>query len=136
MTTKSNIIDSFDEFTTAYIHCALWAENDDNGEQFNSNWKMSDFSVESLLAIKQECEEFQKQNSELLDQVYNLYPNATCLDHAKAFAGHDYWLSRNGHGTGYCDRELGDIGEQLHDACKYQPRHIYSTGNELEYCRG
>ncbi len=28
-------------------------------------------------------------------------------------AGHDLWFSRNGHGTGFWDRGLGDIGERL-----------------------
>ena len=31
---------------------------------------------------------------------------------------HDYVLSRNGHGTGFCDRDLGDIGAYLHQAAK------------------
>ena len=30
--------------------------------------------------------------------------------------GHDYWLTRNGHGTGFWDRDLpGDLGRILTD---------------------
>jgi hypothetical protein len=28
-------------------------------------------------------------------------------------AGHDFWLSRNGHGTGFWDRGFGAVGDSL-----------------------
>jgi hypothetical protein len=27
--------------------------------------------------------------------------------------GHDLWLTRNGHGAGFWDRGLGDVGDKL-----------------------
>ena len=32
--------------------------------------------------------------------------------------GHDLWLTRNGHGAGYWDRGLGELGERLSDAAR------------------
>jgi hypothetical protein len=32
--------------------------------------------------------------------------------------GHDFWLTRNGHGAGFWDGELGDIGDRLTEASK------------------
>lgn len=32
--------------------------------------------------------------------------------------GHDFWLTRNGHGTGFWDRGLGEVGDRLTTACK------------------
>ena len=29
--------------------------------------------------------------------------------------GHDFWLTRNGHGAGFWDRGLGDVGDRLTD---------------------
>lgn len=29
--------------------------------------------------------------------------------------GHDFWLSRNGHGAGFFDRGLGEIGDKLQE---------------------
>lgn len=33
-------------------------------------------------------------------------------------AGHDFWLTRNGHGAGYWDRGLGELGDKLTAAAK------------------
>ena len=32
------------------------------------------------------------------------------------YAGHDFWLTRNGHGAGFWDRGLGEAGKKLTDA--------------------
>lgn len=32
--------------------------------------------------------------------------------------GHDFWLTRNGHGAGFWDRGLGERGRRLTDACR------------------
>lgn len=39
-------------------------------------------------------------------------------DPAEARAGHDFYLSRAGHGTGFWDRGLGDLGDRLHAAAQ------------------
>ena len=38
-------------------------------------------------------------------------------------AGHDFALTRNGHGTGFWDRGLGDIGDMLTEECKPYGEH-------------
>ena len=35
-----------------------------------------------------------------------------------AWAGHDFALTRNGHGAGFWDRGLGDLGDRLADAAR------------------
>jgi hypothetical protein len=37
------------------------------------------------------------------------------------YLGHDLWLTSCGHGTGFWDRGLGDLGDRLTDACKHLP---------------
>ena len=40
-------------------------------------------------------------------------------------AGHDFALTRNGHGTGFWDRGLGTIGDMLTEECKpYGAHHV------------
>ena len=33
-------------------------------------------------------------------------------------AGHDFWLTRNGHGAGFWDRGNGDVGDELTKMCQ------------------
>jgi len=33
-------------------------------------------------------------------------------------AGHDLWLTRNGHGAGFWDRDLGEAGDKLTELSK------------------
>ena len=44
-----------------------------------------------------------------------------------AWHGHDFWLSRNGHGVGFWDlTELGEVGNALSRACtKFQNINLY-----------
>jgi hypothetical protein len=61
-----------------------------------------------------DCKRFQEENAEdLLDANYN---HATHSD--DEMGGHDFWLTRNGHGAGFWDGELGDIGDRLTEASK------------------
>ena len=39
-----------------------------------------------------------------------------------AQAGHDFWLTRNGHGAGFWDRGLGERGDRLTNAA-----HVYGA---------
>lgn len=45
-------------------------------------------------------------------------PGTGPLDGIESYAGHDFWLTRVGHGAGFWDRGLGDLGERLTDASK------------------
>ncbi len=39
-------------------------------------------------------------------------------------AGHDFYLTRNGHGTGFWDRDAGAVGEQLSAAARRHGEHL------------
>jgi hypothetical protein len=125
-----------DDFIQGYIECALWSETDSDGEYLDSNYDYDSITQESMLLIIAECKEFQETNKVLLDQAYKLYQ--TNYEYSpEAMAGHDYWLTRNGHGAGFWDRGLDTIGEQLTEACKWQSRHLFANDdNMLDYCKG
>jgi hypothetical protein len=62
--------------------------------------------------------------------------NAVALvDMSPTQAGHDFWLTRNGHGAGFWDRGLGEVGRRLTDACKpYGSAYLYVGDNGMIYC--
>lgn len=95
---------TMDAFTLGYIECALWSEN-------LNDVSVSDLSAETLGRLVADAKDFQKTNRALLDRA-----NEQGRD--DAHLGHDFWLSRNGHGTGFWDRGLGAIGTELHKNAK------------------
>jgi len=115
-----------DDFTRAYIEAALWSSTDNStpsgGESLDKNYGPEDIAPESLREIGQVCQEFQRENAELLQEAYQRpgYGRKGQWS-SEAQAGHDFWLSRNGHGTGFWDRqalEEGGLGDKLHAAAK------------------
>lgn len=54
-----------------------------------------------------ECERFYHAHKGTLQEC-GIHPDR---------CGHDFWLTRNGHGAGFWDRGLGDAGEALTKAC-------------------
>jgi hypothetical protein len=86
---KSEVIGMLDKFTSGYIGCALWAENEDDHN-------VSAITMESLLAMIDDCRKFQDENEAALS-VY-------CEHFGMDYAGHDFWLTRNHHGAGFWDR--------------------------------
>ena len=100
-----------DSFVDAYIECALWSSNDNSddsgGEPLDKNYSEDDIAPESLKAMRADCDAFYKANSADLSRMAN-----------DTQAGHDFWLTRNGHGTGFWDRGLGELGERLTKASK------------------
>ena len=106
-----------DRFTRAYIEAALWSSTDNSdesgGEPFDANYSEADIAPDTLARIVEDCEAFQRDNEVLLSQV----PWTT-----EEQNGHDFWLTRNGHGAGFWDRGYGDLGDKLTDAA-----HAWST---------
>jgi len=95
-----------DEFTKAYIKCALWSSNDDSdeetgGEPLDENYTVDDFDEESLRSIMVDCKKFQ--------HVWGKF----IRHESRAKAGHDFWLTRNHHGAGFWDGEWPETGDIL-----------------------
>jgi hypothetical protein len=100
---------SLDGFTHAYITCALWSSTDpDNDDRpLDRDYDESDLSDDCRAKMVADCKAFQEANAEDL----------SVGDDEQA--GHDFWLTRNGHGAGFWD---GDWPEpqatRLTAACK------------------
>lgn len=96
-----------DVFTKAYIICALWSSNDEAGNSLDGKFDIENINPQDLEEVKLECLNFQKENIQLLESAYNN------KNYTLESAGYDLWLTRNGHGVGFWDRNLDEIGEQL-----------------------
>lgn len=100
-------------FLGGYLEAALWSSNDESdesgGDPLDKNYGIADISDEAMKASIEDCNKFEKENAADLA--------ATGADDSQN--GHDFWLTRNSHGTGYWDRGYeGDLGDRLSDAAK------------------
>lgn len=94
------------EFFAQYVETALWSSTDENGEPLDSSYGFNDVSPETLEKMKADCLEFLIEADEFL------------ADMDAGQAGHDFWLTRCGHGAGFWDRGLGEVGEKLTEISK------------------
>jgi len=89
-------------FLRAYIECALWSSTDNaddsGGEPLDRNYSPSDIAEATLQRMAEDCAKFQSDNAEDIE---------TCTK-GDTQAGHDFWLSRNGHGAGFFDAYKGE----------------------------
>lgn len=110
---------NLDSFTQGYIEAMFFtdASDPDDGELQDATF--AEFAPGMVTRIQINCEAFQKENADLLAQAYELDGADTRTGQYDAErAGNDYWYTRNGHGTGFWDRNLGQVGEQLANAAR------------------
>jgi hypothetical protein len=91
-----------------YLAAALWTSTDEHGEPLDAVFGVGDCSASLLAEALEDVADFVESNAALLD--------ASGLSDEQI--GHDFWLTRNGHGAGFWDRGLGAVGEALSAACK------------------
>lgn len=96
------------KFINGYTECALWSSVTEDGEPMDRDHGMDDLTNRARDAFRDDCAKFVEENWVfLLDAPRNAEE-----------CGHDLWLSRNGHGSGFWDRDMGEVGEALHNAAK------------------
>lgn len=104
------------EFSQGYITAALWSSTDENGTPLDAiNASLSD---ETRGKMEADCADFTHDNAALLEQAYASDVFVEGERYNESCAGHDFWLTRCGHGAGFWDRSLGNIGEKLSKAAR------------------
>jgi len=94
--------DSRDEFVQSYIMAAFWTEEFDDVD-------VGGLTETSRLRICDDCARFCKVAKTELDEARHRGVSMGQL-------GHDFWLTRNGHGTGFWDRSIlaaDQLGDKL-----------------------
>ncbi len=87
----------------AYLECALFCGTEDNYQYISDN--VDNTAKETML---KDCTEFYTEIKDLLPED---------IDYKQI--GHDFWLSRNRHGSGFWDRDEDvyskELGQKLHE---------------------
>jgi hypothetical protein len=89
------------EMLASYLKTALWSSTGDDEEPLDKNYTVTDVAPETLRQARKDVEKFIENAGGLLDNI------------SADSAGHDFWLTRNGHGAGFWD---GDYPENIGDA--------------------
>lgn len=94
-----------DDFTRGYLEAMEWLLPEETNRD-----KLRGFTRKTTKRAMEECADFQESNGADLAEYYEL--SGRPEDHA----GHDFYLSRNGHGAGFFDRGSAPVFDRLQDA--------------------
>ena len=108
-------------FTKAYIEALYFTDAsciEDECSHDNS------LSPETLAEINQECAKFYNEHRDIIEEGLGATQ-----------AGHDFWLTRNGHGAGFWDGDWPeDAGDRLTEASRdFGPVDVYLGDDGLIY---
>jgi hypothetical protein len=123
----------FAEFLHAYIVAALWSSSDDNCEPLDARFSKDDVSFETREMMRLDCAAFVKANAaDLVEYCARMKCEQWTGEER---AGHDFWLTRNGHGVGFWDRDLDALGDRLTAACEsFGEVFLYVGDDARVYC--
>jgi hypothetical protein len=99
---KNKIIDTIrrDPFLRQYFETALWSSSDEStpsgGEPMDANYDLEDFDHETLVKMVDDASKWRTN-----PDVWEALDGLEGFDESQV--GHDFWLTRNGHGAGFWD---------------------------------
>ena len=123
---------NLEKFYRAYMVAALWSSTDDDGEPLDDMYSIDDISEECKAAMLDSCKDFIETNaSDLTTYGAKMACEQWSVEDR---AGHDFWLTRSGHGAGFWDRGLGELGDRLSKAAEvYGSVDLYVGDDGLIY---
>ena len=93
-------------FFRSYVGTALWSSTDDEDNPLDSGHDDCDIAEDTLEGMRRDCASFYAANSEHIHcdgaPCSNDFQGSTKQREA-SMAGHDFWLTRCGHGAGFWD---------------------------------
>lgn len=114
-----------------YLEALVWTGSLDYmtaTQEFGGEPLVSDTDLDRLIEPHELSEDILKSARETVDDFLDGiaegledYPRAVELTPGQL--GHDFLLSRNGHGAGFWDRGLSHLGEWLHEEAKTHGGH-------------
>lgn len=125
---KGGSVDGFDvdEVLKHYMVAALWSSNDsDNEDQpFDRDYSTFDIDPATVESMKMDVVKFLTENKAALKES----------ELSDDQIGHDFWLSRNGHGAGFFDHSLDpDIEKKLMNAAKaFKECNLYAEDGKVK----
>lgn len=106
-----------DEFFQGYMKAAEWLLDTDSTPEEGGIDRdaIKGWSPAALAEALEDCQAFQESNAADLARYAECYRPRGEYAPIEC-AGHDFWLSRNGHGVGYFDRGNDPVFGRLQDA--------------------
>ena len=105
-----------DDFIDSYMETSLWSSTDEDGEPLDADYDVNDFDDASLNDMEKDAGDFYDANEDLLFDDGN----------DASAGGHNFWLTRNGHGAGFWDGDYEQHGDALTEAAKvYGEVYLY-----------
>lgn len=121
---------SLDSFTQGYLEAMFFTSTGNPEDEALHHATVAELAPSTIEDIKVDCADFQRCYGADIDEA---------IDQDKAnydleAAGRDFWYTRNGHGYGYWDRGLGDIGDTLAELARsYRGVDLYRGDDGLLY---
>lgn len=88
-----------DAMAIGYIKAAIFTTMDDNDRPLDRRFSTDSVGPDVRAAAKEACDAFRDENKVLVAQAL------AQPDYSEARLGNDFWMTRNGHGTGFWDRD-------------------------------
>ena len=95
--------DELDAFLTAYINCAFWSSTDADGNPLDDWHEIADLTAEARERMERDCRAFLNRYTAIIRRAWPGIPAPFRR------AGHDFWLNRNGHGSGFWDGDWPEV---------------------------
>ena len=90
----------------SYVQAALWSTGHDDLEALDELYIHADLSTQADKAAYKACEVFYNKCKDIL------------TENDPSQWGHDFWLTRCGHGAGFWDGDYPIHGDELTKACE------------------
>jgi len=125
--------DRIQAMVRGYLSAMVWTTTDDDGNTCDDMEPSTDARAEALAIVTAFYDANHNDLGAYIDlriaEVGSTYnPHTARQLEAYGFAGHDLWLTSQGHGVGFWDRGHGRVGERLTKAAKvFQGCSAYTT---------
>lgn len=118
MSSPTTLSEKFTDFLRGAVYASLWSSTVMGDEEQDTrpaaDYYMTDGEDKKLHgALAYHARSWFMENFALLSLAIEKQPT---LDWTNL--GHDWWLTIEGHGAGYWDRGLEEVGQKLTDACQ------------------
>jgi hypothetical protein len=136
---SQRLLDGADDFAKGYFRAAMFTGVElPEGHPDSDHDKAYDLDPAAIVPatlrdMLGECAAFQTANADLLAEAYARDGYGGAEWSAEEQAGHDFWLTRNGHGAGFWDREAlkeDGLGDKLSEAARTCGESNLYTGDD------
>jgi hypothetical protein len=111
---------------TDYLKCALWSSTNCDDDPLDCYFDVRDFATEAIGSANDDLNEFWEQAKPYIKE-----------DVQERQVAHDFWLTRNGHGSGFWDRPeiYGEANaEKLTEIAKtFGEKYVYVHNDYLYF---